>query len=407
MSSCVRSIPNPCRNGPIRARAGRCSSSFDFSPVRTPWSSHIRCWLPPGLLFWRFGRCWRCAAFMSLATSGTVGCSPRRWPNHWRVPATGRTPEVFFAHEGTFDRQANWYLNTIYRRDLERGYAGLEDAWSPGAAHVRLAPGQSTYFACSAEPMELAAVIARYGQIGKLEQPAVCGGSAVQQDVETIHSAPGDPWLDCLTQSAGAVRAPASPRGGLGLRDPAGGAGIPGRHRSLPLGHPSIRSAMVGFVGLMLVPRRFADARSLLLWAASQIQDGLIPSELPEDGSPPAYLGDDVSLWFVHAVWQYLRYTGDDLTVARDLMPTVWEILHAYRRGTGLGIGCDPDGLLHSGATGVGCTWMSARIGDWLVTPRHGRAVEIRRALAQRTLLRRRLVVSTCRGQLPNPGRRT
>ena len=70
-----------------------------------------------------------------------------------RVPATGRTPEVFFAHDGAFDAQPAWYFNTIYRREQERGYPGLEDLWMPGVVKYKLAPAQSVHFACSTDPI--------------------------------------------------------------------------------------------------------------------------------------------------------------------------------------------------------------------------------------------------------------
>ena len=76
-----------------------------------------------------------------------------------RIPATSRTPEVFFAHTGSFQAEPNWYLNTIYRREQERGYAGLEDVWTPGAVRFTLQAGQSVHFVCSADPIDLEASI--------------------------------------------------------------------------------------------------------------------------------------------------------------------------------------------------------------------------------------------------------
>src|SRR5271170_6075574 len=80
---------------------------------------------------------------------------------HHHVPATSRTPEVFFAHDGAFEFDANWYLNTIYRREQERGYGGLEDLWNPGAVRWSLRPGQPVHFVCSADPIGLERVLAK------------------------------------------------------------------------------------------------------------------------------------------------------------------------------------------------------------------------------------------------------
>src|SRR5215204_537044 len=78
---------------------------------------------------------------------------------HFRIPATTKSPEVFFAHDGSFTTQSSWYLNTIYRREQERGYAGLEDMWMPGVVRWKLTPGQTVHFVCSSEPIDYARVI--------------------------------------------------------------------------------------------------------------------------------------------------------------------------------------------------------------------------------------------------------
>jgi predicted glycogen debranching enzyme len=102
-----------------------------------------------------------------------------------------------------------------------------------------------------------------------------------------------------------------------------------------------------------------------------------MPSDFPWDGSAPKYLASDVSLWFVNAVWQYLRYGGDAAFVERYLMPAIDSILANYRQGTELGIRVDAEGLVVAHEPGVPTTWMDAQAGDWVMTPRYGRAVEV------------------------------
>src|SRR5439155_9939382 len=99
-------------------------------------------------------------------------------PGHHRIPPTSRTPEVFFAHRGTFDATgaggAAWYFNTIYRCEQDRGYAGLEDLWSPGSVRWSLTPGQSVSFACSADPIDFDKAIAEaQAQCAQLAGPIV------------------------------------------------------------------------------------------------------------------------------------------------------------------------------------------------------------------------------------------
>src|SRR5258706_2163757 len=78
---------------------------------------------------------------------------------HHRIPPTSRTPEAFFAHDGKFHATPYWDLNTIYRREQERGYPGLEDVWMPGSVRWTLSPGQTVHFVCSTDPIDLNRVI--------------------------------------------------------------------------------------------------------------------------------------------------------------------------------------------------------------------------------------------------------
>jgi predicted glycogen debranching enzyme len=148
-------------------------------------------------------------------------------------------------------------------------------------------------------------------------------------------------------------------------------------HTHYPWSAPSGRGAMIGFAGLFLVTGRFQEGRSLLLSMAGHLKDGLMPSEFPESGAAPLYNGADVSPWFANAVWQYLRYTADETTVRRHLFDALLQIVERYRRGTGLGIRADADGLVSSHQPGQGTSWMDARVGNWVITARQGRPVEL------------------------------
>ncbi|HKW86673.1 MAG TPA: amylo-alpha-1,6-glucosidase, partial [Nitrospiraceae bacterium] len=110
---------------------------------------------------------------------------------------------------------------------------------------------------------------------------------------------------------------------------------------------------------------------------AAHVSQGMIPNRFPDAGETPEYNTIDGSLWFVHAVGRYLDYTGDDKPVEQVAWPAVRQILDGYRQGTRYGIKVDLDGLITSGAPGVQLTWMDAKVGDWVVTPRRGKPVEI------------------------------
>jgi predicted glycogen debranching enzyme len=144
-----------------------------------------------------------------------------------------------------------------------------------------------------------------------------------------------------------------------------------------PWSAPSGRDAMIDLPGLLLVTGKLSTAKAVLEYFASLAIDGLMPSEFPTDGSTPRYRGADVSLWFINAVREYLRYANDDKTVQR-LFDTIDGILTAYEKGTALGIHVDADGLLVVGAAGLATTWMNAEATDGnAVTPRAGRPVEL------------------------------
>jgi predicted glycogen debranching enzyme len=134
------------------------------------------------------------------------------------------------------------------------------------------------------------------------------------------------------------------------------------------------RDTMISLPGLTLVTGRFDDARSILSTFASSCKNGLIPNLFPENpADSPVYNTVDASLWFVHAAGRYLDYTGD-LGFIEKIWPTIIEIVNSYFNGTDYSIRMDDDGLIeHSGQL----TWMDAKIGDWEVTPRRGKACEI------------------------------
>lgn len=275
---------------------------------------------------------------------------------HHRLPPTTKTPELFFAHDGMFSAAPGcWYLNTIYRREEQRGYGGLEDLWNPGVVRWRLSPGQTVHFVCSTEPIDIHRTLAQL-------EPQTATLCATMRSMPAQH----DTTQALLAASAGAYGCDAVETTQHSIRLLTG----------FPWAPPSVRDALIAFPGIFLVTRDFAGAKAMLQSLASQLDRGLLPSGFPENGGEPVYRGADVSLWFINSLWHYLRYTGDEETVSH-LLDTAAEIVSEYRRGTLLGIATDADGLLKTHAAGVGTTWMDAKIGDWVVTPRAGRPIEL------------------------------
>jgi predicted glycogen debranching enzyme len=137
------------------------------------------------------------------------------------------------------------------------------------------------------------------------------------------------------------------------------------------------RDTMISLEGLTLRTGRQDEARWILDMFAHYVRDGLIPNLFPEGSHQGLYHTADATLWFFHALDRYVTYTQDIHTL-RDLLPRLEEIIDWHLRGTQFGIGVDErDGLLVQGQEGYQLTWMDAKCGDWVVTPRRGKAVEI------------------------------
>jgi predicted glycogen debranching enzyme len=137
------------------------------------------------------------------------------------------------------------------------------------------------------------------------------------------------------------------------------------------------RDTMISLEGLALVTGRHVEAGYILRTFGHYVRDGLIPNMFPEGRTEGLYHTADASLWFFHAVDRYVRWSGDRLTLS-ILYPTLKQIVEAHVRGTRFGIHVDErDGLIAQGAPGYQLTWMDAKVDDWVVTPRRGKAVEI------------------------------
>jgi predicted glycogen debranching enzyme len=137
------------------------------------------------------------------------------------------------------------------------------------------------------------------------------------------------------------------------------------------------RDTMISLEGLTLTTRRFTEAGWILRTFAYYIRKGLLPNLFPEGKNEGLYHTADATLWFFHALSRYVELAGDRATL-RLIMPKLVDIVEHHLRGTEFGIKVDPhDGLLTQSASGYQLTWMDAKVDDWVVTPRRGKAVEI------------------------------
>ncbi len=140
------------------------------------------------------------------------------------------------------------------------------------------------------------------------------------------------------------------------------------------------RDTMIAMQGLTLVTGRLDDAKGILKTFAQYVQNGLVPNMFPDEGLEPLYNTVDASLWYFHSVDQYLNYADSQEAydfVQKEIYPKLKEIMKAYQTGTLFSIYMDEDGLLHAGGDLDQVTWMDVRVDEWVVTPRHGKPVEI------------------------------
>lgn len=136
------------------------------------------------------------------------------------------------------------------------------------------------------------------------------------------------------------------------------------------------RDTLISLPGLALATGRSAEAREVLRSLAARLDRGMVPNRFPDDGEEPEYNTVDATLWFFVALWQVVDVVADD-AFASEMLPVLREAVSWHRRGTRYGIVQDDDGLLRAGEEGVQLTWMDARVGGRVVTPRHGKPVEV------------------------------
>lgn len=141
------------------------------------------------------------------------------------------------------------------------------------------------------------------------------------------------------------------------------------------------RDTMIAMTGLTLCTQRYDDCREILSSFAKYEKNGLLPNVFPNSAKDePMYNTIDASLWYFYAVERFLHYAGtaENYEFVKDeLYPVLENIISAYQNGTDFSIGMDSDGLIHGGSDKDQITWMDVRVGDWVVTPRHGKPVEI------------------------------
>ena len=275
-----------------------------------------------------------------------------------------------FGNRQAFTCEGRIVRELLYRLEQSRGYEAAGDLWSPGYFRADLAEGHDVTLVASTEdwqtvyalPPEDALQIER-GRRRRLidaAHPAARDGIAAE-----LVLAADQFVIRPAGRAADAARAQAE---GDDVRTV-----IAGYHWFTDWG----RDTMISLEGLTLTTGRQIEAGWILRTFAHYVRDGLIPNMFPEGHHEGLYHTADATLWFFHAIERYLAATGDHATLQR-LVPVLRSIIERHVEGTRFGISVDPtDGLLRQGTEGYQLTWMDAKVDDWVVTPRRGKAVEI------------------------------
>jgi len=258
----------------------------------------------------------------------------------------------------------------VYRIEQQRGYAYEGELWSPGFFRVDLTEQSTATLIGSTEPWDIIDVL----------NPEDVLAAERERRARLLHDAIPKARHDFPAELIFAAdQFVITPAGRFEEAARAHAAGdevrtvIAGYHWFTDWG----RDTMISLEGLTLITGRWLEAGYILRTFAHYVRDGLIPNMFPDGAKEGVYHTADATLWFFHALGRYLDRTKDRNTL-KFLLPTLIDIAEHHLRGTRFNIHVDPnDGLLAQGQEGYQLTWMDAKMDDWVVTPRRGKAVEI------------------------------
>jgi predicted glycogen debranching enzyme len=264
-------------------------------------------------------------------------------------------PEVTAVTNGIYTHEPYWYRNFVYEEEQARGLDHVEDLASPGLFNWDLTFGDAVL--------------------------------TLTTDIESVHNSGGETSVQERVLEAREYAALHRKQFKSSLVRAADAYIVRGRHgKTIVAGYPWFtdwgRDTFIALRGLCIANGRLDDALEILLSWSAHVSEGMLPNRFPDSGEAPEYNSVDASLWFIIAVHDLLAALEIakrriDAADKAKLLGAVEAILSGYTAGTRFGIRQDEDGLLACGVPGSQLTWMDARIGDWTVTPRVGKPVEV------------------------------
>lgn len=270
----------------------------------------------------------------------------------WRLYSG--VPAVQALSNGAYRHAPDWYRNFLYDEEKRRGLDCIEDLASPGEFSFGLEC--EALFILRALPANAST------EAPAMDVPSYARAAfGTEQRRRAAFATPLDRAADAY----------------LARR---------GEGKTIVAGYPWFtdwgRDTFIALRGLCIARGELGTARSILLEWAGAVAQGMLPNRFPDGGESPEYNSVDASLWYVVAVHDYLkaaeaRHGPLEIEAVARLRRACETIVEGYARGTRFGIRMDEDGLLSAGTAGVQLTWMDAKIGDWVVTPRIGKPVEV------------------------------
>ncbi len=268
-----------------------------------------------------------------------------------RVRPVGHLPRVVFGHSATFIGSPDWWRRFEYLTEHARGLDFQEDLWTPGVFRMRLEPGDTTHLVVAADAL-----------------PARAPSDLLDEAALALVACDPGPRRSLLVRklsiAADAYRADL--------------AQTPGIVAGYPWFEVWGRDSLIALPGLYLATDRVASARRVLATLTQTMADGLVPNRLPDVGGEAEYHTADATLWLFEAARLYAERVGSgDGYLRGELFDALHSAFEAAMAGTRHHIHVTPEGLFAAGDPGFALTWMDARVGDWVVTPRAGLPVEL------------------------------
>jgi predicted glycogen debranching enzyme len=297
-------------------------------------------------------------------TSGDAACVS--WQPY------GDLPVIHAATNGIYTHAPDWYRNFCYVRERERGLDFSEDLATPGVFSFNLGDGEAVMVLSASNASASASTSASSAEPASMQAAAADTADAPTTNPAAAHA----------TQLANTEH---QRRSALGSRlERSADAYVVARNegRTILAGFPWFtdwgRDTFIAMRGLLIATGRLDEAAAILLEWSGTLSEGMLPNRFPDYGDTPEYNSVDASLWFVIAVHDYLSTNHAKADTRTRLQQAVETILKGYTNGTRFNIKASADdGLLDAGVPGVQLTWMDAKVGDWVVTPRIGKPVEV------------------------------